>query len=121
MKNRVLIIDDSVFMRKIIANILVKNGYKIVGEASNGREGFQKFKDLKPDIAILDITMPDVDGITCLKSIKSIFPDACIVMCSAMGQKPLIVESIKSGAKDFITKPFDNNLIINTIKNALHN
>ena len=106
MGKRVLIVDDAAFMRMMLRNILEKFGYEIVGEAGNGQQGYEKYMQLKPDIVTLDITMPEVDGLQCLKMIKEADTKAQVIMCSAMGQRHLVLDAVKSGAKDFIIKPF---------------
>jgi len=105
MKN-ILIVDDAVFMRTVLKNILVKEGYNVVAEASNGVEAISKFNEHKPDIVTMDITMPEMDGIVALGEILKIDAKAKVCMVSAMGQQQVILESVKSGAKDFIVKPF---------------
>lgn len=114
MNKRVLIVDDSSFMRMIIKSILEPHGYEIVGEASDGTEALEKYKSLKPDLVTMDITMPTMDGISSLIAIKEFDPDALVIMISAMGQQLLVIESIQAGAKDFIVKPFneDNVLLV---------
>lgn len=102
----VLIVDDAVFMRRMLGDILTKSGHTIVAEASNGREAFDKYKMYNPDIVTMDITMQDVDGLQGLKMIMSYDKNAVVIMCSAMGQQALVIEAIQSGAKDFIVKPF---------------
>ncbi|MBM7560772.1 response regulator [Fusibacter tunisiensis] len=106
MGKRILIVDDAVFMRKLLGDVLNKAGYEVVGEASNGGEALEKYRDLKPDLVTMDITMPEVDGIEGLKRIKKEFPDATVLMCSAMGQESMVIDSVKSGARGFIVKPF---------------
>ena len=96
--------------------MLEKNGLEVVGEASNGNEAYHKYKELMPDIVTMDITMPEVDGIEGVKLIKKDFPDAKIIMCSAMGQQALVVESIQAGAKDFVVKPFDEERVMEAIR-----
>ena len=106
MAKNILICDDAAFMRMMIKDILTKNGYNIVGEAENGAKAVEKYSELKPDLVLMDITMPEMDGIEALKKIKASDPNASIIMCSAMGQQAMVIESIQSGAKDFIVKPF---------------
>lgn len=113
---RILIVDDAVFMRMMLKDILTKNGYEVVGEASNGKEAYDKYKELKPDIVTMDITMPEVDGLQALKNIKADFPEAKIIMCSAMGQQVMVVEAIQCGARDFIVKPFQADRVIEAIQ-----
>ncbi len=106
MGKRILITDDAAFMRMMLKDILTKNGYEVVGEAENGRVALEKYKELKPDLVTLDITMPEIDGIQALKNIKAFDPNAACIMCSAMGQQAMVIESIQAGARDFIVKPF---------------
>ena len=103
---RVLIVDDAAFMRVVLKNILVKEGYEVIAEASNGVEAIEKFNEHKPDIVTMDITMPEMDGIVALKEILKIDSKAKVCMVSAMGQESIILESVKNGARDFIVKPF---------------
>ena len=115
---RVLIVDDAAFMRMMIKGILAKEGFEVVGEAANGEEGFEKYMELKPDIVTLDITMPVLDGISCVKKIKEKDPNAKAVMCSAMGQQALVIEAIQAGAKDFIVKPFEKTRVVEALRKA---
>src|SRR5690606_27996797 len=112
MSKRVLIVDDAIFMRMKLKDILEKNGFEVVAEAQNGLDAIEKFKSERPDLVTMDITMPDMDGITALKGIKEIDPSAKVVMCSAMGQQSMVMDAIKSGAIDFIVKPFDSERVI---------
>lgn len=104
--SKILIVDDAAFMRKILSDILAKAGHEIVGEAENGDEAYLKYKELLPDIVTMDITMPVCDGITALRKIIAEYPNANVIMCSAMGQQVMVLDAIQSGAKDFIVKPF---------------
>lgn len=106
MAKRILITDDALFMRVTLKKILTENGFEVVGEAQNGQEAVNLYQQLKPDVVTMDITMPEMDGLQALKAIKAIDPNASIVMCTAMGQKNMVVEAIQAGAKDFIVKPF---------------
>jgi two-component system chemotaxis response regulator CheY len=119
MGSRILVVDDAAFMRMMIKDILSKNGYEIVGEAENGARAVEKYKDLVPDLVIMDITMPEMDGIQAVKAIKGINGDAKIIMCSAMGQQAMVIESIQSGAKDFIVKPFQAERVIEAVRKVL--
>jgi two-component system chemotaxis response regulator CheY len=103
----------------MLKDILTKNGYEVVGEASDGNEAVSKFQELKPDLVTLDITMPNKDGIQALKDIKAIDPNALCVMCSAMGQQSMVIEAIQSGAKDFIVKPFQADRVLESIHKVL--
>lgn len=118
MKN-ILIVDDAAFMRMMLRDILEKNGFKVIGEARNGAEALEKYRELQPDLVTLDITMPEIDGITALKNIKAEFPNARAVMCSAMGQQTMVIESIQAGAKDFIVKPFQADRVIEAVRKSL--
>lgn len=115
MGKRVLVVDDAAFMRMMLKDILIKNGYEIAGEAANGQQGYEQYLQLKPDIVTLDITMPQVDGLQCIKMIKGADPSAKIVMCSAMGQQAMVIEAIQSGAKDFIVKPFQPRRVLEAL------
>ncbi|ERI09221.1 response regulator [Aneurinibacillus aneurinilyticus] len=119
MSNRVLIVDDAAFMRMMIKEILSKNGYDVVGEASDGAQAIEKYQELTPDLVTMDITMPEMDGITALKEIKKINPSAKVIMCSAMGQQAMVIDAIQAGAKDFIVKPFQADRVIEAIKKTL--
>jgi two-component system chemotaxis response regulator CheY len=119
MANGILIVDDAAFMRMMIKDVLTKNGYTVLGEAENGAKAIEKFKELTPDLVIMDITMPEVDGIEAVKEIKKIDAAAKIVMCSAMGQQAMVIESIQAGAKDFIVKPFQADRVIEAVKKVL--
>lgn len=107
MAKRILITDDALFMRTALKDILTKNGYEVVGEAENGEQSVELYKLLKPDIVLMDITMPEMDGIEALKAIREADPSAQVVMCTAMGQRTLVIEAIGAGARDFIIKPFE--------------
>lgn len=113
---RMLVVDDSLFMRQMLKNILPKDKFEIIGEASTGREALERYKELNPDLVTMDITMPDMDGIQAVKEILKLNSEAKIIMCSAMGQKPMIKEALEAGAKDFIIKPFDKDKAIKIIE-----
>lgn len=119
MANRILIVDDAAFMRMMIKDILSKNGFVIVGEAADGAQAVDKYKETLPDLVTMDITMPEMDGITALKEIKKINPQAKIIMCSAMGQQAMVIDAIQAGAKDFIVKPFQADRVLEAINKAL--
>ena len=119
MAKNILICDDAAFMRMMIKDILTKNGYNVVGEAENGAKGVEKYNELKPDLVLMDITMPEMDGIAALKAIKGNDPSASVIMCSAMGQQAMVIESIQSGAKDFIVKPFQADRVIEAVKKVV--
>lgn len=109
---KVLITDDAAFMRMMLKDILTKNGHEVVGEAGNGAEMLQKYEETQPDIVTLDITMPEMDGLTAIKELRKKHPDANVVMCSAMGQQSMVIDAIQSGARDFIVKPFQADRVI---------
>ena len=120
MPARVLIVDDLAFIKLIIKDTLEKTGFEVAGEASNGIEAVEQYKRLKPDIVLMDITMPRMDGIQALQEIMKFDSAAKVIMCSALGQQKLIIQSIQLGAKDFIVKPFKPERIVGAIKNALN-
>jgi two-component system, chemotaxis family, chemotaxis protein CheY len=119
MGKKILIVDDAAFMRMMIRDILGKNGYEVVGEAENGARAIERYKDLIPDLVIMDITMPEVDGIQAVKEIKKVNAEAKIIMCSAMGQQAMAIESIQAGARDFIVKPFQAERVVEAVKKVL--
>ncbi|WP_371371250.1 response regulator [Sporomusa aerivorans] len=116
---KVLVVDDAAFMRMMIKDILSKNGYDVVGEAENGLKAVEKYQELKPDLTTMDITMPEMDGITAVKEIKKLDASAKIIMCSAMGQQAMVIEAIQSGARDFIVKPFQPDRVLEAVRKAV--
>lgn len=112
---KILIVDDSRTSRKMLRNILETSGHEIVDEAVNGQDGVQKFQALKPDVITLDITMPIVDGVEALKMIKALDPNSKVIMVTAAGQKNKMIDCIKAGANEFLTKPFDQQEILDVI------
>ncbi|MCX8058849.1 MAG: response regulator [Spirochaetes bacterium] len=116
---RILLADDLSFVRMMQKDLLEKEGYEIVGEAADGITAVQKYKELRPDIIILDITMPYMNGLEAMKKIFEFDPNAKIIICSALGQQLLIIEAIKAGVKDFIVKPYKNERMLSAIKKAL--
>ena len=119
MAKNILICDDAAFMRMMIKDILTKNGYNVVVEAENGAKAIEKYNETKPDLVLMDITMPEMDGIQALKKIKESDPKAMVIMCSAMGQQAMVIESIQSGAKDFIVKPFQADRVLEAVKKVV--
>jgi len=115
----VLIADDLKFIKLVLRELVEKAGFRVVGEASNGQEAVELYKDRHPDVVLMDITMPKMDGLTALKQILKIDPQAKIIMCSALGQQSLIVQALQLGAKDFIVKPFREERVIAAIKKTL--
>ena len=116
---RVLVVDDAAFMRMMVKDILTKNGYEVVGEAENGMKALEKYQELKPDLTTMDITMPEMAGISAVKEIKKVDPNAKIVMCSAMGQQAMVIEAIQAGARDFIVKPFQPDRVLEAVRKAV--
>lgn len=119
MGQRILIVDDAAFMRMMIKDILTKNGFEVVAEAADGLQAVEKYKETQPDLVTMDITMPEMDGITALKQIKQINPAAKVIMCSAMGQQAMVIDAIQAGARDFIVKPFQADRVIEAINKTL--
>ncbi|TZE83343.1 response regulator [Calorimonas adulescens] len=119
MGKNILIVDDAAFMRMMIRDILTKNGYTVIGEADNGATALDKYQELSPDLVIMDITMPEVDGIQAVREIRRVDPNAKIIMCSAMGQQAMVIEAIQAGARDFIVKPFQAERVIEAVKKII--
>ena len=119
MAKNILICDDAAFMRMMIKDILTKNGYNVAGEAENGARAVEKYNEIKPDLVLMDITMPEMDGIQALKAIKANDASATVIMCSAMGQQAMVIEAIQAGAKDFIVKPFQAERVIEAVKKVV--
>ena len=119
MAKKILLVDDAAFMRKMIKDTLSKNGYSDLHEAVDGADAVEKFTELKPDLVIMDITMPNMDGLEALKAIRAKDGGANIVMCSAMGQESMVMDAVRSGAKDFIVKPFKAERVIKTVTSIL--
>ena len=115
----VLLVDDAAIMRMMLKDILVKNGYDVVGEAENGTKAVEKYKELKPALVVMDITMPEMNGIDATKNIKAFDAGATIIMCSAMGQQSMVIESIQAGARDFIVKPFQPDRVLEAVQKVI--
>lgn len=111
----IVIVDDAAFMRMMLKDILEKNGYIVVGEAENGIDAINAYKTHKPKLVLMDITMPEMDGIQSTKAIKSEFPESNVIICSAMGQQAMVVEAIQAGARDFIVKPFQAERVLESV------
>jgi two-component system chemotaxis response regulator CheY len=118
MPKRVLITDDALFMRSMLKNLLGSEGYA-THEAANGEEAIREYRAQLPDVVLMDITMPVMDGIAAIRAIMSEFPNARIIVCSALGQRNLVVEAIQAGAKDYIVKPFDKARVIEGVANQV--
>ena len=119
MSGRIMVVDDAALMRMMLKDILTKNGFEIAGEAENGLRAIDRYKEVSPDLVLMDITMPELDGIGAVKQIKALDPNAKIIMCSAMGQQAMVLESIQAGARDFIVKPFQADRIIEAVNKCL--
>ena len=119
MSRKVLICDDAVFMRTMVADILRGAGYEVVGEAETGVQAVEQYKVLQPDLATMDIVMPDMGGIDAVREIRRHDPGARILMCSAMGQQALVVEAIQAGASDFVVKPFQPSRVLDAVERVL--
>jgi two-component system chemotaxis response regulator CheY len=117
---RVLVVDDAAFMRKMVTDALTKGGHEVIGEASNGIEAVERYRELRPEVTTLDITMPEKDGLVALQEIIGLDPGARVIMCSALGQESKVLESIKIGAKDFIVKPFKAERVLGAVDKALN-
>ncbi|WAA13497.1 response regulator [Fervidibacillus halotolerans] len=113
---KILIVDDSQFMRMTLSNIIRKLNHEVAAEAKTGKEAVQLYRFHRPDLVFMDITMPDMNGIEAIKMIKNEYPDAQIIICSAMAQQKIVMDAIEAGAKDFIVKPFEEMRIVDTIE-----
>lgn len=119
MAKKILLVDDAAFMRKMISDTLSKAGYEELYEAVDGADAVAKYSEVQPDLVIMDITMPNMDGLEALKAIRGADPSASIVMCSAMGQESMVMDAVRSGAKDFIVKPFKGERVLKTVASIL--
>lgn len=115
----VLIVDDAKFMRVTLTDMLIKLNHEVVGEAENGKQAVELYRKFQPDVVTMDITMPVMNGIAATSEIKAEFPDANIIICSAMGQQKMVMEAIEAGAKDFVTKPFDEARVDEALRRLL--
>ena len=118
---KILCVDDAAFMRKVVKDALSKNGYTDLYEAVDGADAVDKFTEISPDLVIMDITMPNMDGLEALKAIRAKDGSASVVMCSAMGQESMVMDAVRSGAKDFIVKPFKPDRVLKTVNTILGN
>src|SRR4051795_578360 len=116
---RVLVVDDAAFMRKMVSDALAKGGHEVVGEAGDGGEAVARYQELRPEVTTLDITMPEKDGLAALKEIIALDPAARVIMCSALGQESKVLEAVRSGAKEFVVKPFQPDRVIDAVGKAL--
>jgi two-component system chemotaxis response regulator CheY len=116
---RVLVVDDAAFMRRVVSDALASGGHDVIGEAENGSEAIRRFAELRPELTMLDITMPEKDGLQALAEIMTLDPGARVLMCSALGQESKVIESIKLGARDFVVKPFAPERLLEAVGKAL--
>jgi two-component system chemotaxis response regulator CheY len=119
-KPKVLVVDDAIFMRRMIAEILVENGLEVIGEADNGSSAVERYKELKPDLVTMDIIMPEMNGIDAVRQIMAADSQARIVMCSALGQQALVQEALSAGARDFLIKPFNPSRVVEVVNKVLN-
>ncbi len=115
----ILVVDDALFMRTTLKKVLTEAGFNVIGEAENGQVAVVRYQELSPDLVMMDITMPVMDGLAALKEIKKIAPQATVIMCTAIGQESSVMDAINSGAKDYIIKPFKPEKVIEAVKKAL--
>ena len=118
---KILIVDDAAFMRKVIRDMLAKNGFDDVTEAVDGKDAVEKYFEIKPNLVLMDITMPNMDGLEALKAIRAKDGNANVVMCSAMGQEAMVMEAVQAGIKDFIVKPFKEDRLMKAVNTILGN
>lgn len=119
MPQRVLIVDDALFMRNLLRDIFSAAGWEIAGEAGDGNEALQRYRELKPDLVTMDIVMPQRSGIEALQDIMAADPEAVVIMCSALGQESMVMEAIQNGARDFIVKPFQQDQVLEVVQRVL--
>lgn len=115
---KILVVDDAAFMRMMLKDMLARMGHDVI-EAANGIESIEKYKADPPDLVTMDITMPEMDGITAVKEIKKVNPGAKVIMCSAMGQQAMVIQAIQAGAQDFIVKPFNAERVTEAVTKVL--
>lgn len=116
--SRVLVVDDAMFMRATLKKLLTEAGFEVAGEAENGQVAVERYQELKPDVVMMDITMPEMNGLEALKEIMKIDPGAKVVMCTALGQERTVMEAVEAGAKDYIIKPFKAEKVLAVVKKA---
>lgn len=119
MPARLMIVDDTLFMRRMLRDLLTRHGYEVVAEASNGREALENYQQFHPDLVIMDITMPEMDGIEAVGAILKLSPEARIIMCSALGQDEPVMAALQAGAQDFVLKPFLPEKVLEAVQKVL--
>ncbi len=119
MSKSVLVTDDALYCRMELKNILTSRGYRVVGEARNGQEAVERYRELRPDLVTMDVVMPEMDGVAAVKKIREMDPGATILMCSSMGQRSLMMEALQAGASDFVTKPFRDRCVLNSVRKLI--
>ncbi len=120
MSARVLIVDDVAFMRMLLKDMMTKAGHEVVGEATNGKDAVEKYRDLKPDLVFMDTIMSEMNGIEATKEIMRLNPNAKVIICSAMGQQMMVMEAMQAGAKDFVVKPFREDKVMETLSKVMN-
>lgn len=116
---KIMVVDDAAFMRQMLKDVLRTAGHEIAVEAANGEEAVNLYKRVKPDLVTMDITMPEMDGVEALRAIKKYDPKAKVIICSAIGQKSMVISAIQAGAKDFVIKPFHKERLLETVRKVL--
>jgi two-component system, chemotaxis family, chemotaxis protein CheY len=116
---RLMVVDDTLFMRRMLRDLLTRGGYEVIAEARNGREALEYYQQSHPDLVIMDITMPEMDGIQAVGAIRKVDPQARIVMCSALGQDGPVMEALQAGAQDFVLKPFVPEKVLEAVEKVL--
>ncbi len=118
---KIMVVDDAAFLRAMLKEILIQGGHEIIAEASNGEEAIDKYKTYRPELVTMDITMPIMEGTQALQEIRRLDPQARVIMCSALGQRQMILDAIHAGAKDFIVKPFQSSRVLEAVNRTLSN
>lgn len=116
---KLLVVDDAAFMRMTIKKMVEAHEHEVIGEAGNGVEAVKKYIELKPDVVLLDITMPEMNGVEALQNIKRLDPSARVIIVSAMGQQTMVAQAIQSGAKDFVVKPFEEDRLVAAVERVM--
>jgi len=115
----ILVVDDAAFMRVVLKDILEEGGHTVISEAGNGKDAVEKYKAYRPDLVTMDVKMPDISGVEAVREIRRVDPDARIIMCTALGHRQMILESMRSGAMDFVVKPLQPGRVLEAVGKAL--